>query len=242
MLPPTHAPQLALDIGLDDRAGFESYYPGPNEQVLAAVRACAEGSGERALYIHGASGLGKTHLLQAACRSAAAGGQRAGYVPLADALAWSVQLLEGLAALDLVAVDDLQLVAGRAEWEEALFHLFNSVREAGGRLLFAASVRPAELGLALPDLLSRLQWGLVLRLREPADEDKVASLRLRAAQRGLELPSDVAHYLMARCPRDLGYLFTLLDRLDQASLMAQRRLTLPFVREVLDGQAAGERD
>ncbi len=227
------SPQLALDIGLDSGASFASYFVGANAEVVDAVRALAEGRGESLLYLYGASGLGKSHLLQAACRLAAEHGLLVAYVPMREAVSWSPQMLDGLENMGLVAIDDLQAIAGSAEWQEALFHLFNRLREAGGRLLLGAERRPAELGLALPDLVSRLQWGLVLRLQDHDDAQKLAGLRFRARLRGLELPEDTAQYLLAHYPRELNALFQLLERLDAASLMAQRRLTIPFVKQVL---------
>jgi len=229
MLPTDVSPQLPLALGLPDRASFETYYPGPNAAAVAMLR------GERAAggsFLYGAEGVGKTHLLQAACRDA--GEDRAVYLPLAQAVDWPVEMLQGLESMRLVAVDDLQAIAGHGPWQEAMFHLFNRVREAGGRLLFAARDKPDALGLTLPDLVSRLQWGLVLRLQDLDDGDKVAALAQRARHRGFELPVETGRYLIARCPRNLTYLFELLDRLDQASLMAQRRLTVPFIRQVLE--------
>ncbi|MEX0870957.1 MAG: DnaA/Hda family protein, partial [Aquisalimonadaceae bacterium] len=118
-------------------------------------------------------------------------------------------------------------------WEEAVFHLYNRVLEAGGRLLVSASGRPARLGISLPDLESRLSWGLVHRLQPLSESELLQALERRALARGLELPADTGRYLISRVPRDAGSLFSLLDRLDQAALAAQRRLTVPFVRRVL---------
>ncbi len=231
-MPVNVSPQLALAIGLDDRLSFEGFHAGPNAQAVALAQASVSGVGDDVgVYFYGPRGTGKSHLLQAACR--AAGERAAVYLPLADALAWRPEVLQGLETMSLVAVDDLQVLAGHADWQEALFHLFNGVRESGGRMLFAATVKPADLGFGLADLVSRLQWGLVLRLQELDDSDKLAALRLRARQRGLDLPLETAQYLLAHCPRDLTYLCSLLDRLDEASLAAQRRLTIPFIREVL---------
>ena len=92
---------------------------------------------------------------------------------------------------------------------------------------------PAELGLGLPDLATRLAWGLVLHVAELKDEEKINALRLRAQQRGFELPLEVGRYLLQRSPRNMVALFDLLDHLDQASLAAQRKLTIPFVRELI---------
>jgi DnaA family protein len=231
---PNLPPQLALDIRLDSGASFASYFVGANHQVADAVRALAEGRGEALLYLYGGAGLGKSHLLQAACRVAAEMGHAVAYLPLREAMAWSPDVLEGLESLSLVALDDIEAVANSLLWQEGLFHLFNRIREQGGRLLLAAEGRPAELGLQLPDLVSRLQWGLTLRLQDHDDKQKIAGLCFRARLRGLELPEETAHYLLAHYPRELTTLFGLLDRLDEASLMAQRRLTIPFVKQVLD--------
>lgn len=224
-------PQLPLGLRLGDHARLRNFFAGPNAELLAGLRALPEGRGERLLYLSGAPGTGKSHLLQAVCAAARERGRTAWYLPLDPGLAPA--LLEGLERQELVCLDDLQRVAGHAAWEEALFHLYNRVRERGGALVVAGQGRPEELGLGLPDLVSRLCWGLLYRLQELNDAERLAALQLRAAHRGLDLPDDSGDYLLRRCPRDLPALCELLDRLDTASLAAQRRLTIPFVRSVL---------
>jgi DnaA family protein len=129
-------------------------------------------------------------------------------------------------------VDDVQAIAGHLDWERALFALYERLRAHGGVLLVAARVGPAALGLALPDLATRLAAGLVYQLQALREDEKIAALRLRAGLRGFELSDEVARYLLARHPRDLHSLFALLDRLDSATLAAQRRLTIPFLRSL----------
>lgn len=226
-------PQLALDMRLDPGTTFASYFSGANDEIVAAVRSMAEGHGEVSAYLYGGRGLGKSHLLQAACRLMAERGEQVAYLPLAELIDWPPAMLEGLEAMSMVALDDIDVIAKSPEWQEALFHLFNRLRAADRRLLLAATQRPADLGLALGDLVSRLQWGLVLRLRDHDDVQKMAGLQFHAQLRGLELPEEVARYLLGHYPREWSYQFRLLDRLDQASLAAQRRLTVPFVRQVL---------
>lgn len=226
-------PQLALDMRLEPGTSFESYFAGANSEIVDAIRAQAEGRGEQFLFVYGSRGLGKSHLLQAACRLAAERGERIAYLPLAEAVQWPPAMVEGLETMTLVALDDLDATAANADWQEAIFHLFNRLRSSGHRLLIAAERRPAELGLTLGDLVSRLQWGLVLRLQDHDDAQKAEGLHFQARLRGLELPEETARYLLVHCPRELTSLFRLLDRLDQASLAAQRRLTVPFVRQVL---------
>ena len=205
-------PQLPLGIGLKDSATFDNFYPAGNEIALQSLQ---QGN-DRMVYLWGPAGSGKSHLLQAACHATAAEGLSPVYLPLQELITFSPELLQGL-----------------AEWEEALFHLYNRVRDRGRRLVVSASVAPAGLALTLPDLTSRLGWGPVFQLASLSDTDKRAALQLRARRRGLDMSNDVADYLLRRCPRDMDSLFNLLNRLDQASLAAQRRLTIPFVRDLL---------
>ena len=226
-------PQLPLGLALRDSARFTSYFPGRNREAVSHLRQAAEGTGERLVYLAGAAGLGKTHLLQAACHHAAGHGRAAFYLPLRDFPALSPRMLEGLEQLDLVCLDDVSAVAGSGDWEAGLFDLFNRVREGGATLLVTAEQRPDRAGFHLPDLVSRLGWGVTYVLR-PLDDASVGdALQHRAVQRGLELPEETARFLMRRYPRDLASMCDLLERLDQASLAAQRRLTIPFVKAVL---------
>ncbi len=222
-------PQLPLGIGLKDSATFDNFYPVGNEVVLQALQ---QGN-DRMLYLWGPAGCGKSHLLQALCHAAAAEGLSPVYLPLQELISLTPDLLHGLEHQALIAIDDIQVVAGLSEWEEALFHLYNRVRDHGQRLVVSASVAPAGLALTLPDLTSRLGWGPVFQLATLTDTDKRAALQMRARRRGLEMNNEVADYLLRRCPRDMDSLFNLLNRLDQASLAAQRRLTIPFVRDLL---------
>lgn len=225
--------QLTLGIRLNDSASFANYFPGRNTEVLNHLRACAQGDGNLPVLVWGPPGSGKTHLLHATCHAATARAETTAYLPMRDTALWSPEVLEGLEHGALVCVDDVDAIAGLAAWEEALFHLYNRVTEQRHCLVLSACAPPGELRLNLPDLASRLAWGLVLHLEALDENDKLAALQLRAQQRGFELPTDVAQFLLRRCPRDTPSLFALLDRLDQASLAAQRKLTIPFVRELI---------
>ncbi len=225
--------QLPLGLSLNDSATFENFVAGPNVAAFSAVHACAGGEEPGLLYLWGGPGTGRTHLLQAACHAAAARGEAVAYLPLAEAEAFSVEVCDGMEAMALVCVDDLDCVAGWAPWEQALFHLFNRVRDGGGHLLFAAAAPPRTLGVQLPDLVSRLGSGPVFHMEELDDTGKCRALSLRARERGLELPEDAARFLLRHFPRDLPALIGLLDRLDRASLAAQRRLTVPFIKQTL---------
>lgn len=226
------ADQLPLEISLRPAARLDSYVPGSNAEVLHAVTAAAEGYGERFLFLHGPQGAGKTHLLAGACNQAAASARSCVYLPLGELCALSAEVLQGLETRDLVCLDDVEHAADPA-WERALFNLYNALRDRGGRLLATAAVPPAALPLSLPDLRSRLAWGLTLTLHPLADDALAEALRAAALARGLALGAEVADYLLRRFPRNLPALLEVLEQLDQASLAARRPLTLPFVRSVL---------
>ncbi|MVW75300.1 DnaA regulatory inactivator Hda [Pseudomonas xionganensis] len=228
--------QLPLGVRLRDDATFANYYPGANAAALGYVeRLCEADAGwtESLIYLWGGAGVGRSHLLQAACLRFEQRGEQAVYLPLAELADYGPELLDNLEQCELVCLDDLQAVAGRADWEEALFHLFNRLRDAGRRLLLAADTAPRELPIQLADLQSRLTLALVFQLLSLSDEDKLRALQLRASRRGLQLSDEVGRFILTRGERSMSALFELLERLDQASLQAQRKLTIPFLKETL---------
>lgn len=225
--------QLPLGLGLTDHARFDNFCAGPNLELWRNLQACALGDEPGPLFFWGEPGSGKSHLLQAACREAGASHRAAAYVPLGRHAEFSPGVLAGLEDLALACLDDVQQIAGRREWEEALFDLFNRLRERGVPLVAAARRAPFDLQLELDDLASRLGWGLVYALQPLSDAQRLEVLQMRAQGRGLVLPEETGRFLLRRYPRDLPTLCGLLDRLDAASLVAQRRLTVPFVKEIL---------
>lgn len=233
--------QLPLGVGLPDRAVFASFLPARNREALEHARRIAAGGAAGASWICGPASAGKTHLLQATC-SQAAESRRAGYFPLAGLATLGVGVLEGLPQLQCVCLDDLEAVAGRLEWERAIFGLLRELEDNGGALLMAARPPPALLAWALPDLGSRCAAGAVLQLRALDEMEQQQALQLRARLRGFELPEETSRWLQRRFPRDMRRLYDLLDTLDEAALAAQRRLTVPFIREVLGRAGAFSED
>jgi DnaA family protein len=217
LLPPN---QLILDIRPDTPAGFDNYLPGPNAEVLAAVREHAAGkSQDPVLYLWGEAGTGKSHLLQAWCRVNGA----APVLPLPEP------------PQSLVAVDAVDQLDG--ENQIRLFSLINAARENLGRVLATGPLPPAQLGVR-PDLATRLAQGLVFRLHPLSDADKRAALTIRAETRGLRLPDEVLRYLLTHCRRDLPHLLTLVDLLDTYSLSRKRPVSLPLLKEILQQSLA----
>jgi DnaA family protein len=225
--------QLALDMRLADHAVFESFHAGPNGLAVASVERVAAGSGPALAWLWGAEGTGRSHLLQACVAAAHQRGAATAYLPMARLAGLAPGVLEGMERLDVVAIDDVERVARRADWEAALFRAYEGLTARGARLVAAAASPPAATGFRLPDLASRFSAAAVFRLESLGDADRVPALRRRAAWRGLELPDETARYLLARVGRDTAGLFELLDRLERAALAAQRRLTVPFVRSIL---------
>ncbi len=221
--------QLALRVGLRDGITFDNFLPNGNEALVHQLR---EGS-EPFIYVWSQKGNGKSHLLHALTHVSDERGIAAIYLSLEEFHQFDVAMLDGLEQYAVVAIDDIDAIAGERQWEEALFHLYNRIRDSGGRLVVTATKSPTHAGFHLPDLISRLGWGPVYQLHSLDDNGKAAALQLRARRRGMELPDDVAAYLLKHSTRDLPGLFVLLDELDQATLTAKRRLTLPFVRELL---------
>ena len=224
--------QLPLGVRLPDRAVFASFLPARNREALEHARRVAGGEAAGATWLCGPASAGKTHLLQAIC-SQAGQSRRAGYFPLAELAALGVGVLEGLPQLQCVCLDDLEAVAGRREWDQAIFGLLRELEDCGGSLVMAARPPPALLAWALPDLGSRCAAGAVLQLRALDEIEQQQALQLRAKLRGVELPEETSRWLQRRFPRDMRRLYSLLDTLDDAALAAQRRLTVPFIREVL---------
>jgi DnaA-homolog protein len=222
--------QLALSVRLRADALFESFAPGQNSEVLTALRS----PGTSPLWLWGAHGSGKTHLLQAVCAGA---GEAAAYFPLDRSQALPPEALAGFERTRVLCIDDVDAVAGDPVWEKALFGLFNEAADLRTRLIFAAAQAPRQAAWVLDDWRSRAASCVVYQLRELDDEGRIEALRLRAAQRGLQLPQETSEYLLKRMPRDLPSLLQILDTLDEASLVEQRRLTIPFIRDELEKRA-----
>ena len=225
--------QMALDLGLRSSARFDSFESASNGLAVNAIQRMISGRGESPIYIYGESATGKTHLLQAACHAMAETGERVAYLPLDLIASEGPAILSGWQHHRLIAIDALDALVGHAEMEQALFHLMNELRARDADLLLAARQGPKALGVGLPDLQSRLAWGLVIQLQPLTDEECLTVLVREAKNRGFDLPQPAAQYLLNHCRRDLHSLMQVLDGLDAASLEDKRRVSLPFVRDWL---------
>lgn len=225
--------QIPLDLRPQAHHSFESFDGGANSLTATMLKQMALGEGELQLYLWGAANSGKSHLLQASCEWRQRHGGVATLISLASDNAAVLLDKDSTIESDFVCLDQIEQVAGHSELEQLLFNLINSLRSSGGRLVLAGLNPPAQLGVSLPDLLSRLSWGPVIRI-DPIDDDALMRrLRHRADAFGMNLGEDVARYIVRRCPRDLQVLEQLIERLHRESLAERRALTVPYVSQVL---------
>ena len=236
---PPASPQLPLALRYPPDQRLETFHA-RDASLVAQLQAFAGGGAPgEALLLVGAAGTGKSHLALAVCAGADAAGLRAGYLPLASAAGRLGDALDSLHALDLVALDGVEAAAGDRDDEVALFHFHNRMHDAGRRVLYTAQATPDALPLVLPDLRSRLSQCTRVVLERLDDEGRGEVLRLRARRRGLQIDEAAIEWLLRHVGRDLSGLTGLLDRLDRASLAAQRRITVPFLRQVLGASGPG---
>ncbi len=227
--------QLGLGLSLPDDSRFDNFLPVPgvSMHVSEFLRSGFGAAGPEVLFLWGPPGSGRTHLLLALCRDWLNRGQRIQYLALSELLDFPpAEVLADLQALELVCVDDVDLVAGRPEWLEQLFHLYNRGLERGMSLLVSANCAPGDLGLTLPDLQSRLGAALIFHLPGYSDSEKLRILQFRARCLGLELGDEAGQFLLNRASRQLADLVAKLRQLDRASLVHHRRLTVPFIKQL----------
>ncbi len=214
--------QLALNIRLRDDATFENYVGSAAAKIQGA---------DRILYLWGLTGSGKSHLLQALCNKARL--KKKDSIYLQDLGNHSPEILHRLESFPLVCLDDIHEVIGDENWELALFHLMNSVKDGNTQLVVSASIPSARLDIQLPDLASRLRATVAIETEALDDQEKLGILKLRARDRGFTLNDEVARFILDRSPRDMHHLIELLGKLEEETLRQQKRLTIPFVKKTL---------
>jgi DnaA family protein len=224
--------QLALSLNLKDDCTFESYVSGSNANNILVIQKILSTLEDAFIYLWGKKGVGCSHLLQAACHYVSLQHKASFYISLDPSMDAS-SVFQNLERTDLVCLDNLERVAGLPDWEEALFHLYNRLKDAKKKLIVAANMPPKGLAIKLPDLHSRLQWGVSFQIFSLEDNDLVSALQLRAKQRGITLSKEVCEFIIKRVNRSMSSLYQILEQLDELSLTMKRNLTIPFVKMVL---------
>lgn len=231
------SPQIPLPLMPRRDNRFDNFVTGPNVAIVESIKQMTTEPGSH-VFLYGDKGSGKTHLLNALCMEMRENMGRAFYLALKRLPKDAIASLQGLERLDLVCVDDLHVIAGDEAWEQALFHCFNRIREAGGRLLISSQQPLSELDINLPDLASRLAWGLRLQLLPLEDQDKLKVISMQSDALGFSLSEEVMQYLLKHHDRSMAALIQTVERLHQAALINKRRITIPLAREVLRASEA----
>ena len=225
--------QLPLNFDLNYQSNFDNFYTGSNMHIVNNSIYFIDSIQESTVFLWGEEGVGKTHLLQAACHRAIKNGSSSVYIPLQYSCEMCVDLLNGLENISLICIDDINKISTHRLWEEALFHLFNKIKFSNVRLFVSSSQSLSSLNLYLDDLKSRLSSSIIYKINKLDDSEKLLLMQLKAKQKGLILDIIVGKFLMSRCTRNIQDLFMNLDKLDKASLIKNHRLTVPFVKKVL---------
>tara|TARA_B100001250_G_scaffold407639_1_gene428728 strand:- start:1172 stop:1879 length:708 start_codon:yes stop_codon:yes gene_type:complete len=230
----TSSPQIPFEFSNFQKLDFTSFIQGENKYLLDLLNTLTKKERNDCLYIWGSEGIGKTHLLQAACQQADEMNYQVTYIPLKQYKEFDSEILNGLGKLDLICVDDLESIFGNLEWQQRLTLLYNEVRDNNNTIIISSAISPKNIKIELNDLKSRLVWGQVYKIKPPNDELKIEILKKKASERSFELTKSVAEFLIRRTDRDLNSLIKILDVIDHSSLAEKRKVTIPFVRELID--------
>ena len=234
--------QILLPVDFPVRRSFKNFIvSSANQSVVEHLRHL--GSGEtgcgRQIALWGRRGVGKTHLLQAVCQEAAAGGLRAAWVPLKRVLSGGVAVLEGMEDVPVVCIDDIDVIGRNSDWQFALFRLINRLRARDHILLTASRESPREMKFLMRDLSSRLLWGAVYAVEAMTDEELMLAMGRYAESRHYALTERATQYMLNNFPRDLTTLTEMLDRLGELSREENCKITVPLVKRLAAAESAG---
>lgn len=228
--------QLLLPVTIQSSQTFANFVEGAgaNGLVCSSLQSYIESSDFKVAIIVGPESSGKSHLLSACCNFANQNNQSSMLVPLEQVADLSPDVIDGLDNVEVICIDNLDLVAGKANWETAIFNLFNVLQQNNSKLFISASELPQDLDIELPDLVSRLQWGTLFQPSALNNDEKVSALIQHAHLMGFELSEDVAGFMLNRLPRKMSFLMQALNTLAKQSMEQQRMVTVPFAKQVLE--------
>jgi DnaA family protein len=226
--------QFPLQFEFQANKGFDTFYAATNAEIISELHALIANKGERHIFVYGDQGYGKSHLLQASCQLAHQSGMNPFYYPFNKRKLPTLAMFDGLEHVELVCFDDVDEIAGLLDWEQAFLNFFNQHLENNHRLILSARIHPEDIDIKLPELKALLMSGLSLKLKPLADEESVSALICKAKSMGLTITPKVGHFLLSHYASDLPSLWILLGQLDKATLSAQRKLTIPFLKQILE--------
>lgn len=226
---------------------FDNFVTGPcNRLAHAACSAVADkpGTTYNPLFIHGSVGLGKTHLLQAACHKIRTNSSDAKILYLScetftnhfiEAVQRSAlhQFRYRYRHVDLLVIDDIQFLAERERSQEEFFHTFNTLFQSQKQIILSADSPPNEIAGIEDRLISRFNWGLVARIEKPCVETRMAIVRTKAKIRCIDLPDDVAYYIASNIDSNTRELEGAIIKVDAVSQQFDGRIDMEVARAAL---------
>ncbi len=238
LLPTHHLMSEQFPLHFEFRANqtFDDYFAGTNQLIIEDLKRCILGNGEQQIFMWGKSGQGKSHLLQACCHYAQQHERQSFYFDLALYRYYKPAILMGLDDYDLVCVDNMDWIVGRKKWERALCDFMQRHVDRGHRLIISATCLPNYMTIKTLDLKTRLGWGQTFQLKTLVKKHNVDALIFKADAMGFEISPQVGRFLMIQHKTELDEMWYLLQKLDRASLIAKRKLTVPFLKELFNSE------
>ena len=225
--------QTVIPTQLADEASWDNFSPARNGMLVGELEKLLKYQrAKRVLYWWGEHGSGKSHLLHACCHARQRIGESFQFLSLGQVNSIP-DIRDQMDSGILVCLDDIQNLRGLAGIQDQVLGLYEKATGLSGSLIASGNTPLDQIGLELEDLTSRLSSGGSYHLHALNDREKVAALKIRAENRGFALNDNVIAFIMSHYRRDTGSLFALLDKLDAASLQAQRKITIPFIRSLL---------
>ncbi len=219
--------QLPLPFAAPRKQTFANFLGAANDEVIRLLS--RPQAAFAFVWLYGDAGVGKSHLLQAALDTQRGFGRRCRVVDLScEALPDSED------GVDVLAIDHLQAARLDVQAQRNLVAWYQALSISGGWLIVAGDASPLADDWPLPDLASRLKSAQTFQVRSLNEDEVRALLTRRARERGLMLPRAVVDYWLTRRSRAVPALLEDLERLDQAAWVEQRRLTVPFMKGVLE--------
>ncbi len=241
------------DVVLNEKYTFDAFVQGPNNRLaFAAARAVADAPGKsyNPLFVHGKVGLGKTHLLQAICHQALRSGRALNVLYLSSE-SFVNQFIAAIEhgdldrfrhkyrSVDILLVDDIHLLANKDRTQEEFFHTFNHLYNAGKQIVLSSDSPAAEIPTLKDRLVSRFKWGLEAELAAPGFETRLAILRRKARDRGMEVPEDVLQLIAEHVDRNIRELEGAITKVIGYSQLIHRPVDLEQAHEALGLRPGG---
>ena len=219
--------QLGLPITLNTSMLLESFVA--NNELLRSINQLFLDENSSEVFIYGASGQGKTHVLQGGVLRALEIDKSAIYIDCSES--FPEHIFDFIDRLDFISFDNVHLIS--TENQEVFFDLYNRARQAQIIILVSADSLPSNLEV-MKDIKTRLSLAAVYKLEELNDELIMSVINSQMSQRNLSVNSSVYEYLLRNYSRDLKLLLSTLNDLDKASLQAKKPISIPFVKKFLE--------